>query len=173
MTTLPNTDEQWQQRLAPLLSQLAQTLTQRGWRIASAESCTGGLIATTCTDQAGASQWFDSAVVSYSYEAKERLLGVPMAMIQGDGAVSESVVRAMAEGLLARTDAQVAVAVSGIAGPGGGTPDKPVGTVWIAWAVSGQATTAQRFLFDGSRAQVRWQTCEAALRGVSCSTMPA
>lgn len=165
MTSLPNTVEQWEQHLATLLKQLSQALMQRGWHMATAESCTGGLMASVCTSQAGASQWFDSAVVSYSYEAKAQLLGVPMDIITRDGAVSEAVVRAMAEGLLMRTNAHLAIAVSGIAGPDGGTPDKPVGTVWIAWAVSGQATTAQRFQFDGSRTHVRWQTCEQGLHG--------
>lgn len=153
-------------RLASLVDALAKALVQRGWMLATAESCTGGLIAAACTDRAGSSQWFDAAVVSYSNEAKQGWLGVPAALIERDGAVSESVVRAMAEGVLARSSAQVAVAVSGIAGPGGGTPDKPVGTVWLAWAVQGQATTAQRFQFGGDRAQVRWQTCEVALAGV-------
>lgn len=152
------------QRLDALVAALAQALTQRGWMLATAESCTGGLIATTCTDMAGSSAWFDRAAVTYSNEAKHTMLGVPAELIERDGAVSESVVRAMAEGLLAHSRAQVGIAVSGVAGPGGGSPDKPVGTVWVAWAVHGQATTVQRFQLDGGRAQVRWQTCEVALR---------
>ncbi len=151
------------QRLDALVADVAQALTQRGWLLATAESCTGGLIATTCTDSAGSSSWFDRAAVTYSNEAKQTMLGVPAELIERDGAVSESVVRAMAAGMLARSRAYVAIAVSGVAGPGGGSPDKPVGTVWVAWAVQGQATTSQRFQFEGGRAQVRWQTCEAAL----------
>ena len=158
--------QDFREQLGALVVALADALTQRGWLLATAESCTGGLIAATCTDLAGSSQWFDVAVVSYSNEAKQGWLGVPNELIERDGAVSESVVRAMAEGVLARSRAHVAVAVSGIAGPGGGTADKPVGTVWVAWAMKGQATTATRFQFDGDRAKVRWQTCEAALRHV-------
>jgi nicotinamide-nucleotide amidase len=157
--------EQDRQRLDTLVADLAEALTKRGWLLTTAESCTGGLIAATCTDLAGSSQWFDVAVVSYSNEAKHTMLGVPAELVERDGAVSESVVRAMAEGVLARSRANVAVAVSGIAGPGGGAPEKPVGTVWVAWAVAGHATSAQRFQFAGNRAQVRWQTCEVALRG--------
>lgn len=160
MSHLPLVDRQ---RLEALVAALAQALTQRGWLLATAESCTGGLIATTCTDMAGSSAWFDRAAVTYSNEAKQTMLGVPAELIERDGAVSESVVRAMAEGLLAHSRAQVGIAVSGVAGPGGGSPDKPVGTVWVAWAVQGQATAAQRLQLDGDRAQVRWQTCEAAL----------
>lgn len=156
----------WALRLSRLVEALAEALVQRGWMLATAESCTGGLIAGTCTDRAGSSQWFDSAVVSYSNHAKQGWLGVPPDLIERDGAVSESVVRAMAEGVRARSGARVAVAVSGIAGPGGGSCDKPVGTVWVAWAVVDQPTSARCFLFDGDRAQVRWQTCEAALAGV-------
>jgi nicotinamide-nucleotide amidase len=162
MSNLPLLDRQ---NLDALVAELAQALTQRGWLLATAESCTGGLIATTCTDMAGSSAWFDRAAVTYSNEAKQTMLGVPAELIERDGAVSESVVRAMAEGMLARSSAHVAIAVSGVAGPGGGSTDKPVGTVWVAWAKQGQATAAQRFQFDGGRAQVRWQTCEVALKG--------
>ncbi len=153
------------ERLSQLVAALADALTKRSWCLATAESCTGGLIAATCTDLAGSSAWFDRAAVTYSNEAKHTMLGVPVQLIEQDGAVSESVVRAMAEGVLAHSRAHLSVAVSGIAGPGGGTPDKPVGTVWVAWAVKGHGTTAQRFQFNGDRAQVRWQTCEVALQG--------
>ena len=156
----------WALRLSRLVEALAEALVQRGWMLATAESCTGGLIAATCTDRAGSSAWFDRAAVTYSNDAKQTMLGVSAASIERDGAVSESVVRAMAEGALLHSRAQVAVAVSGVAGPGGGSPDKPVGTVWVAWAVADQPTSARCFLFDGDRAQVRWQTCEAALAGV-------
>lgn len=152
--------------VAALVSRLAQALPARGWMLATAESCTGGLIAAACTELAGSSAWFDRAVVSYSNEAKSELLGVDAALISAHGAVSEPVARAMAEGVLARSKAQVAVAVTGIAGPGGGSPDKPVGTVWLAWACGGQATRAAVQHFAGDRAEVRRQTCVVALDGV-------
>ena len=149
-----------------LVAQLAQAMAARGWMLATAESCTGGLIAATCTDLAGSSAWFDRAVVSYSNEAKTGLLGVDARLIDRHGAVRGLVARAMAEGVRARASAAVAVAVTGVAGPGGGSPDKPVGTVWIAWSLRGGDTRAVRHHFGGDRAAVRWQTCEAALRGV-------
>ena len=152
--------------VSDLVSRLAQALPARGWMLATAESCTGGLIAASCTELAGSSAWFDRAVVSYSNEAKSELLGVDEALIATHGAVSEPVARAMAEGVLARSKAVVAVAVTGIAGPGGGSPDKPVGTVWLAWACRGQPTRAAVHRFEGDRAAVRWQTCAVALSGV-------
>lgn len=152
--------------VATTVAALAATLPARGWLMATAESCTGGLIAAACTDLAGSSAWFDRGVVSYSNEAKSELLGVDAALIAAHGAVSEPVARAMAEGVLARSKAELAVAVTGIAGPGGGSADKPVGTVWLAWARRGQPTRADRHVFAGDRAAVRWQTCEVALRGV-------
>lgn len=152
--------------VAALVSRLAQALPARGWMLATAESCTGGLIAAACTELAGSSAWFDRAVVSYSNEAKSELLGVDAALISAHGAVSEPVARAMAEGVLARSKAQVAVAVTGIAGPGGGSPDKPVGTVWLAWACRGQPTHAAVQHLAGDRAEVRRQTCVVALDGV-------
>jgi nicotinamide-nucleotide amidase len=152
--------------VSALVSRLAQALPPRGWMLATAESCTGGLIAAACTELAGSSAWFDRAVVSYSNEAKSELLGVDAALIAAHGAVSEPVARAMAEGVLARSKAQVAVAVTGIAGPGGGSPDKPVGTVWLAWACRGHATHAAVHRFAGDRAEVRRQTCVVALDGV-------
>lgn len=146
---------------------LADGLLARGWRLATAESCTGGLIAAACTELAGSSVWFERGFVSYSNEAKVGMLGVDAALITAHGAVSEAVARAMAEGALQRAGVDVAVAVTGIAGPAGGTPDKPVGTVWLAWAERGGPTQARRCLFQGDRAQVRQQTCEAALAGLS------
>lgn len=148
---------------------LAEALRGRGWRLTTAESCTGGLIAATCTDLAGSSDWFDRGVVTYSNSSKTDLLGVPSDMIASHGAVSEQVARAMAEGAMARSAAQRAVAVTGIAGPGGGSADKPVGTVWIACAGSSMETSAQRFRFDGDRALVRWHTVVEALRLVARS----
>ncbi|RZL55613.1 MAG: CinA family protein, partial [Variovorax sp.] len=122
-----------------LVARLADALLRRGAMLATAESCTGGLIAGACTDLAGSSAWFDRGYVSYSNEAKAELLGVDAALIAANGAVSEPVARAMAEGAVARTNgrARVAVAVTGVAGPTGGSADKPVGTVWFGWAVDG------------------------------------
>ena len=118
------------------LEPLARDLRVRGWRITSAESCTGGLIAALCTSVSGSSDWFDRGFVTYTNEAKTELLGVPPALIAAHGAVSEPVARAMAQGALAHSQAQLAVAVTGIAGPTGAVPGKPVGTVWLGWAVA-------------------------------------
>lgn len=147
-----------------LVQTLAEHLNARGWRMATAESCTGGLIAAACTELAGSSVWFDRGFVTYSNEAKTDLLGVNAALIAAHGAVSEPVARAMAEGALLRAGVDVAVAVTGIAGPSGGSEDKPVGTVWVAWARRGGITQSRRQVFAGDRAQVRQATCEAALR---------
>jgi nicotinamide-nucleotide amidase len=152
--------------VAQLVTHLAHALIQRGWMMATAESCTGGLIAATCTDLAGSSAWFDRGVVTYSNQAKVDLLGVPPDLIAQHGAVSEAVARAMAQGILARSQAQVAVAVTGVAGPGGGSPDKPVGTVWLAWAQTGGPTLSLRIQAPGDRAQVRWTTVQRALMGL-------
>lgn len=145
---------------------LAQALRTRGWRMGSAESCTGGLIAAACTSIAGSSDWFERGVVSYSNEAKTGLLGVPAALIAQHGAVSEAVARAMAEGLIAAAPVDLAVAVTGIAGPGGATPGKPVGTVWLAVARRGDLAQATLLQLDGTRSDVREQTVDAALRAL-------
>ncbi len=150
-----------------LVAALADVLRGRQWRLATAESCTGGLIAAACTAIAGSSDWFDRGFVTYSNEAKAGMLGVDPGLIQAHGAVSEPVALAMAQGALAHSAAQWAVAVTGIAGPGGGVPGKPVGTVWLAWAGPGPALPqAQLFWFDGDRAGVRAQTVEKALEGL-------
>lgn len=145
------------------VGELAAALQARGWRLATAESCTGGLIAATCTALAGSSLWFERGFVTYSNEAKTELLGVDPALIAGHGAVSEPVVRAMAEGALARSPADLAVAVTGIAGPGGAVPGKPVGTVWLGLARRGAATRALRLQCDGDRAAVRDATVREAI----------
>jgi nicotinamide-nucleotide amidase len=136
---------------------------------ATAESCTGGWIAKTLTDIAGSSNWFSEGFVTYSDESKVRRLGVPRAVLQRHGAVSEATVRAMAAGTLRRSNAQVAVAVTGIAGPGGAVPGKPVGTVWLGWAMRRGGTirvaTALR-RFRGDRETVRRKTVRAALQGL-------
>ena len=133
--------------------------------LATAESCSGGLIAARCTDLAGSSQWFERGFVTYSNAAKTELLGVDAALIDQHGAVSEPVARAMAEGALRHAKAQVAVAVTGIAGPSGGSADKSVGTVWLAWATP-EGVDAELQHFAGDRAAVRSATAEQALRGL-------
>ena len=148
-----------------LCEQLARALQQRGWMMATAESCTGGMIAARCTDLAGSSLWFERGFVTYSNAAKAELLGVPADMIIQQGAVSESVARAMASGAVAHAQAQVSVAVTGIAGPSGGSPDKPVGTVWFAWQVDGRLSSELR-RFAGDRASVREATVVHALQGL-------
>jgi len=151
---------------AQWVSPLADALRARGWRLATAESCTGGLIAATCTALAGSSDWFERGFVTYSNEAKAEQLGVDAALIAGNGAVSEPVVRAMAEGALAHSAADLAVAVTGIAGPAGAVPGKPVGTVFLASAQRGGATRSERLLLGGDRASVRSQTVAIALERV-------
>ncbi len=148
---------------AALVQRLAIQLQARRWMLATAESCTGGLIAGACTDLSGSSNWFVRGFVTYSNEAKTELLGVDAALITQHGAVSEAVARAMAAGALAHSQAQVAVAVTGVAGPTGGSPDKPVGLVWFGLALPGQVLTEQ-MNFSGDRAAVRAATVQHALR---------
>jgi len=135
------------------------------WKLATAESCTGGLIAAACTDLAGSSNWFERGFVTYSNEAKTELLGVDAALIAKEGAVSQAVVQAMAQGALTHSRAQVAVAVTGVAGPTGGSPAKPVGTVWFGWATPTGIRTQVMHL-TGDRAQVRAETVRYALQGL-------
>ena len=146
-------------------AQLADLLLKRGWMLATAESCTGGMIAAACTSLAGSSQWFERGFVSYSNEAKTELLGVDAALIEKHGAVSEVVARAMAFGAVRRSRAQVSVAVTGIAGPDGGSQDKPVGTVWFGFMVGG-ALSSEVMHFPGDRVGVRGATVERALTGL-------
>jgi nicotinamide-nucleotide amidase len=150
--------------LEGLAADLGRVLEARGWRMVAAESCTGGWIAKAITDVAGSSAWFDSGFVTYANEAKKRDLAVPDALLAEHGAVSEPVVRAMAEGGRARTGAEVAVAVSGVAGPGGGSEGKPVGTVWFAWSVAGAGTRSERCRYPGDRETVRRCSVAHALR---------
>ena len=156
----------------PLVQQIADLLQQRHWMLATAESCTGGMIAAACTDLAGSSAWFERGFVTYSNEAKTDLLGVDASLIATQGAVSQAVVEAMAAGAVARSKAQVSVAVTGVAGPGGGTPDKPVGTVWLGWSVGGQIRSERR-QFDGDRAEVRAATVQHALQTLVLLLQPA
>ena len=145
------------------LQALAQALRSRGWLLATAESCTGGLIAAACTSLAGSSEWFDRGFVTYSNEAKAQMLGVNVELIAQHGAVSREVACAMAEGALQCSRAHLAVAVTGIAGPGGAVPGKPVGTVWLATAVKGQAPWARLLHCPGDRAAVRGATVSEAI----------
>ena len=154
--------EQSRQSLCRLL---ADSMLKKQFFLATAESCTGGLIAAACTDLAGSSLWFDRGFVTYSNAAKTEMLGVDAALIAQFGAVSEQVAAAMAQGAVKHSAAQVSVAVTGVAGPTGGSVDKPVGTVWIAWFVNGQTST-QLCQFDGDRATVRALTVQQALQGL-------
>lgn len=152
--------------LVSLSEQAGNALRSHGLMLATAESCTGGWIAEAITAVAGSSRWFERGFVTYSNEAKRELLGVRAATLEHYGAVSEATVREMAEGALRHSHAQVAVAVSGIAGPGGGSLEKPVGTVCLAWARAGGATRTVRAQFDGNREAVRRQAVAAALQGL-------
>jgi nicotinamide-nucleotide amidase len=147
------------------VAELGECLRVEENLLATAESCTGGLLASTLTDTPGSSEWFAGSVVAYSNEVKARLLGVPPEVLEEHGAVSEPVVLAMAEGVLKATGAHVSVAISGIAGPTGGTPEKPVGTVWMAWAWPGK-TRARRYTFSGSRSEVKAQSVMTAINGL-------
>ena len=140
---------------------LARLLLEKKLQLATAESCTGGLIAAACTDLAGSSAWFERGFVTYSNDAKIELLGVEERLLRRAGAVCEGVARAMVTGALAHSKAQVAVAVTGVAGPTGGSASKPVGTVWFGFAVPGQVVT-EKCHFDGDRAAVRAATVRHA-----------
>ncbi|HJO35504.1 MAG: CinA family protein [Pseudomonadota bacterium] len=150
----------------PLVQRLADELRARHLRLVVAESCTGGLLAAALTALPGSSAWFDRGLVTYSNAAKTALLGVPATMLARCGAVSEPVARQMASGALHNGAADLAVAITGIAGPEGGTPDKPVGTVWIAWAARSRTPASRCYLFEGERAQVRAASVRAALEGL-------
>jgi nicotinamide-nucleotide amidase len=153
--------------ISSLVQQLADALLAKKLIVSTAESCTGGWISQSLTALAGSSQWFDTGFITYSNQAKQKLLEVPASILtfDGPGAVSEESVLAMTAGAIRNSRANVAVAVSGIAGPDGGSEDKPVGTVWIAWQWEGKAL-ARCFLFAGDREQVRRATVEAALTGL-------
>ncbi len=148
--------------LQPQVLTLGEALRSRRWRMAAAESCTGGLVAAACTSVAGSSDWFERGFVTYSNEAKVQMLGVDARLIERHGAVSDEVARAMLAGALRQAPVQLAVAVTGIAGPGGAVPGKPVGTVWLAWGSVGAAHT-HRLQLTGDRSVVRADTVRAAL----------
>ena len=160
MQTLPTDLE-----LDQLAARLGQRLRAAHDRVVTAESCTGGWIAKAMTGVSGSSDWFDSGMVAYSYEAKQALLGVRPQTLESEGAVSRETVIEMVSGALVHSGASVAVAVTGIAGPGGGSADKPVGTVWFGWYVAGVSATEMQH-FAGDRAAVRAQTVAHALAGL-------
>ncbi len=149
-----------------LATALGAVLQARGWRCVTAESCTGGLVAGAVTAIAGSSGWFERGFVTYTNEAKHEMLGVPDALLKAHGAVSEPVALAMAAGALAHSSADLAVAITGVAGPGGGTAGKPVGMVCFAWAVRGSAPEAATLHLPGDRAAVREAAVAVALRGL-------
>lgn len=153
-------------KLFQLAERLGQKLAEQRLQLTVAESCTGGWIAKVLTDIPGSSAWFDRGFVTYSNAAKQDMLGVSATTLADHGAVSQAVVSEMAAGALSHSHAQLAVAVSGIAGPDGGSEDKPVGTVWLAWRRQGQVCRVARHLFAGDRDAVRYQAVEMALQGL-------
>lgn len=160
MTDTPSTCEL---STGEICQSLAERLTKSGLKLATAESCTGGMIAAACTDLPGSSAWFDRGFITYSNAAKTELLAVEERLLRRAGAVCEGVARAMVLGALSHSQAQVAISVTGVAGPTGGSPAKPVGTVWFGFAVPGQVITEKRH-FEGDRAQVRTATVHHALK---------
>ena len=152
--------------LRRLSEQVGQRLLEKQLWLATAESCTGGWISQSITDIAGSSQWFDRGFVTYSNEAKQDMLSVSCDTLERHGAVSEQTVIEMVQGALANSRADVSVAVSGVAGPTGGTPDKPVGMVWLAWGIRGEEPVTQVEYYLGNRYEVRQQTVETALQGL-------
>ena len=155
-----------QELITPVsINLLADLMLENGLFMATAESCTGGMIAAACTDLAGSSAWFERGFVTYSNAAKTELLGVDAALITQHGAVSEPVASAMAFGAIRHSHAQVSVAVTGVAGPTGGSPAKPVGTVWFGFMVAG-TLTSEVMLFAGGRAAVRMATVQHAVSGI-------
>lgn len=149
-----------------LARSLGRACKRRGVRLATAESCTGGGVAAACTRISGSSEWFERGMVTYTNVAKREMLGVAKETLETHGAVSEEVAREMAVGALKHSHADISVAVTGIAGPSGGVPGKPVGTVHFAWAVRGGDIQARKFLFKGNRAAVRLQSVAVALQGL-------
>lgn len=152
--------------LLQLSARVGSTLAARGWRVATAESCTGGGVAAALTAIAGSSAWFEYGIVSYANVAKEKLLGVSARSLQHEGAVSELVVKEMVQGVLALSGAELAVAISGIAGPGGGTAQKPVGTVWFAWATAAGDLNTELLHIEGDRNEVQSRAVSYALEGL-------
>jgi nicotinamide-nucleotide amidase len=159
-------DDDASEPLEEMARRLGAVLVARGWRLAAAESCTGGGVAHTITEIAGSSAWFERGFVTYSNEAKHEMLGVPEDTLRMHGAVSAATAEAMVTGALTHSHADLAVAITGVAGPGGGSDEKPVGTVWFAWAVRGHPPEARCDQLDGDRAQVRAASVRIALQGL-------
>jgi nicotinamide-nucleotide amidase len=149
-----------------LAAQVGAALCAHGMMLATAESCTGGGVASAVTEIAGSSSWFERGFVTYANQAKIDMLGVSPDTLARFGAVSEATVREMVEGALLRSQAQIALAVSGIAGPGGGTPEKPVGTIWFAWGIKDGERVARLNQLEGNREEIREQAVRIALQGV-------
>ena len=152
--------------LFELAEQVGTALKMRVMMLATAESCTGGWVGEAVTAVPGSSNWFDRGFITYTNEAKQEMLGVSAATLEQHGAVSEQTVREMVSGALSNSRGQAALAISGIAGPGGGTPEKPVGTVWFAWGFAKGAVTCERRYFSGDRREVRRQAVECGLQGL-------
>lgn len=148
-----------------MVARLGESLLLQGGRMATAESCTGGLLASTMTDVSGSSRWFEGGVVAYDNRVKMRLLGVPEAVLVRHGAVSQACVESMVNGVCALMDVPVGLAVSGIAGPDGGTAEKPVGLVWMAWRVY-RRVWSREFRFQGSRREIKMQSVREAVFGL-------
>jgi nicotinamide-nucleotide amidase len=159
--------------LLKLAAEVGAAMKQRGWMLALAESCTGGGAAEAVTAVPGSSGWFERGFVTYSNQSKIEMLGVRPQTLETHGAVSEAVVLEMARGAIVQSRAQVAVAISGIAGPDGGTPDKPVGTVWFAWHLSSGQEISRLCRFHGDRQAIRRQAVEHALQGLIELTLHA
>ena len=158
--------QDFEARTGTLAAQIAALLTSRGWTMATAESCTGGWVAKCCTDLPGSSAWFDRGFVTYSNAAKEQMLGVPHADLEAHGAVSEEVAAAMALGARREAGVEVAVSTTGIAGPDGGTQEKPVGLVHFGWCIGEAQVSCEAVVFAGDRDTVRQQTVLHALEGI-------
>ena len=154
-------------RFDQVLRKLAESLRVRNWTLATAESCTGGWIAKCCTDLAGSSTWFERGFVTYSNQAKQDMLGVSAGTLESHGAVSKQTVLEMVDGALSHSRAHWALAISGIAGPGGGSADKPVGTVWFGWGGPSGWRHTQQHCFEGDRDAVRQQAVLYALDGLA------
>lgn len=152
--------------LQQLTTQVAKCLLDRNWMLSSAESCTGGWLAKCCTDIAGSSIWFERGAVTYSNQSKQDFLDVQLSTLNQFGAVSEQTVIEMAQGILAHSNADISVAITGIAGPDGGSSDKPVGTVWFAWTLKNTTTIAECHHFEGDRETIRRKAVFIALNGI-------
>jgi nicotinamide-nucleotide amidase len=152
--------------LYPLAEETGLALKAKGWMLATAESCTGGWVGEIVTAVPGSSAWYDRGFITYTNVSKQEMLGVQAEILAQHGAVSEETVREMASGTLLHSQANISLAISGVAGPGGGSPDKPVGTVCFAWAIKDGVVKSERCLFSGDRREVRRQAVEHALQGV-------